>query len=417
VSLRSSELQDVARALDNELRGAVVQKVRAPWPERMELELRQPGRTVRLLLSVESGLGRLSVIEARALARSDTGPSPWLLRVRKELTGRRLASIRSTGPRQVRLVFEKEGTTRTVVAEMGSPGVLFLLGDEEAPMAASAGPARPPEAAEAVEPGGPPSRLAGARGLDAGRAAEALIAARESAVRREATHRARVQPLRSTLQRLRRTRQKVEAEANRDAAAEEHRRWGELLSRALDQVSPGARSVRLTEWTEEGAREVEVPLDPALGPRAQVDRHFRQYRRLLRGSAMARERLAALDREITSAERALAEAETEAGAAPATEGPTAPPGGRAALPQARSGRPPSVPGLSQRRRTADLGRASRRGQRGADLPGGAPSPRLDARSRVSRGPRGGAAGPWRGRGAGPPAGRRAPRAPLLTSRR
>jgi predicted ribosome quality control (RQC) complex YloA/Tae2 family protein len=311
----------VARALEPELTGAVVQKVRAPWPERLELELRQPGRTVRLLLSVESGLGRLSVIEARTLSPPDTGPSPWLLRVRKELTGRRLSAIRCSGPKQLRLGFEKAGVARTLVAELGSPGVLLLLGDGDAPLAASQGPARAPVPPEATG-SGPPSRLGEARGLDAGRASEALVAARESTIRREALQRARIQPIRSTLQRLRRTRAKVEVEAGRDAAAEEHRRWGELLSRALDQVPRGARSIRLTEWTEAGAREVEVPLEPTLAPRAQVERHFRQYRRLLRGSAMARERLATLDREISEAERALAEAEASTAADVAT--PVAP---------------------------------------------------------------------------------------------
>ena len=325
----------MARALEPELSGAVVQKVRAPWPERLELELRQPGRTVRLLLSVESGLGRLSVIEARTLSPPDSGPSPWLLRVRKELTGRRLSAIRMTGPKQIRLAFEKGGKSRALVAELGSPGVLLLLGDGDAPLAASEGPPRAPAPPETMEGSGPPSRLGEARGLDAGRAAEALLAARESTIRREALQRARVQPIRSTLQRLRRTRAKVEVEAGRDAAAEEHRRWGELLSRALDRVPRGARSIRLTEWTEAGAREVEVPLEPTLAPRAQVERHFRQYRRLLRGSAMARERLATLDREISEAERALAEAEAS------TEADVASPVAPVPGPPARKRAPPA----------------------------------------------------------------------------
>ena len=79
LSLRPSELRDIARALEPELSGGVVQKVRSPWPERLELELRQPGRTVRLLLSVESGLGRISIIDARSHPASEAGPSPWLL--------------------------------------------------------------------------------------------------------------------------------------------------------------------------------------------------------------------------------------------------------------------------------------------------------------------------------------------------
>jgi predicted ribosome quality control (RQC) complex YloA/Tae2 family protein len=310
VSLRPSELRDVALALGPELVGAVVQKVRAPWPERLELEVRQPGRTVRLLLSVESGLGRLSVIDARTVPSIDSPPSPWLLRARKELTGRRLSSIRCTGPRQVRLRLEKGRTARTLIAELGSPGVMLLLGEGDAPLAASQGPARAPEPEVApITDAGPPSRLGEAHGLDAGRAAEALVAARESVVRREALQRARTRPLRTALQRLRRTRAKVEQEASRDAVAEEHRRWGELLSRALDQVPRGATSALLTEWTEAGPREVEVPLEPTLTPRAQVERHFRQYRRLSRGSALARERLVSLDREIAETERALAEAE------------------------------------------------------------------------------------------------------------
>jgi len=340
VSLRASELRDVSAALEPELRGAVVQKVRAPWPERLELELRQPGRTVRLLVSVEAGLGRLSIIDARAFAPTDTRPSPWLLRLRKELTGRRLSALRFTGPRELRLGFEKAGTLRTLVAILGSPGLLLLLGDADAPLAASHGPARSPPPPGAEEESGPPSRLGQARGLDAGRAAEALVAARESTLRLEALRRSRIQPLRTTLQRLRRTRAKVETEAGRDQAAEERRRWGELLSRALDQVPRGAASVRLTEWTPDGPREVEVPLEPTLAPRAQVERHFHQYRRLVRGSALARERLRTLDEEIASAERALAAAEASAASDAA-------------------GQPPPLPAPRARKRTASAHRPYR----------------------------------------------------------
>jgi len=325
VSLRPSELRDVARALEPELAGAVVQKVRAPWPERLELELRQPGRTVRMLVSVESGLGRLSVIDARTVSQ-DTAPSPWLLRARKELTGRRLSAIRATGPGQVRLSFEKGGSGRSIVAELGAPGALLLLGDADVPLAASHGPSRPPALPAGEMDEGPPSRIREAKGLDAGRAAEALVGARESAIRRAALQRARTQPLRSALQRLRRTRAKVEAEAGRDVAAEEHRRWGELLSRSVEQIRRGARSMRLTEWTADGPREVEVPLEPTLAPRAQVERHFHQYRRLLRGSALARERLVSLDRDIAAAERALAEA--EASTVDELAAPTGPPPAR-----------------------------------------------------------------------------------------
>ena len=67
-----------------------------------------------------------------------------------------------------------------------------------------------------------------------------------------------------------------------------------------------------------------------------MERHFRQYRRLQRGSAMARERLVVLDREIAEAERALAQAESSPAAeADSSSGPRAPSPRRRAVPAHR----------------------------------------------------------------------------------
>jgi predicted ribosome quality control (RQC) complex YloA/Tae2 family protein len=142
MSLRPHELRDVAAALDRVLAGAVVQKIWAPWPERLELELRQPGRTTRLRVSVEAQSGRLSVIDARTVTAEK--PSPWLLRLRKELLGRRLAGLKASGGRELRLELDSRAADRrAVVAELGAPGAFLLLGEGDAPLAASDGaPAR-----------------------------------------------------------------------------------------------------------------------------------------------------------------------------------------------------------------------------------------------------------------------------------
>jgi predicted ribosome quality control (RQC) complex YloA/Tae2 family protein len=308
MALRPLELREVAAALDRELAGAVVQKIWAPWSERLELELRQPGRTTRLRISVEGQGGRLSIIDARTVTAEK--PSPWLLRLRKELVGRRVAHFTTPGGRELRLELVRPGSpARTLVAELGTPGALLLLGDAERPLAASEGLARPPRPPSLVPDNPPPSRLPPVEGLALGRAAEELLGAQEEAAHRAAARRARLQPLRARVQRLVRTREKVRAEASRDAEAEEHRRLGELLRHHHPAIPRGATTVRVTEWTEAGARQVDVPLDPTLAPRAQVDRHFHLYRRLSRGSALARERLAQLDQEVLAAEQALREAE------------------------------------------------------------------------------------------------------------
>src|SRR5215475_5747467 len=163
--LRPLELRDVTAALDRELAGAVVQKVWAPWPERLELELRQPGRTTRLRVSVEGEGGRLSVIDARTVTAEK--PSPWLLRLRKELVGRRLARLVAPGGRELRLDLVKHGAAvRSVVAELGAPGSLLLLGEEDRPLAAAEGRPGPPRPPSPFPLTASASRLPAVEGLE-----------------------------------------------------------------------------------------------------------------------------------------------------------------------------------------------------------------------------------------------------------
>lgn len=307
MSLHQRELAVVAAALSRALAGAVVQKVSSPKPLRVELELRSPGRTARLVVSAEAGLGRISIASARTPATR--APSPWLLRLRKELLGARLSSIVRSGALEAEVLFEQKGTQRTLVLEMGAPGELLLLADDRRPLAASTEKARAPRPPTPAPEKEGASRLPELDdGLELGRAVEALFSAQEALATAAALRRQRVQPLRTKVERLRRTLEKVKEEANRMGKAEEHRRFGELLRQNVAAVPRGALAVVLTEYSAEGVRPVSVPLDPALDARAQAERHFQRYRRLSRGSARATTRLAELQEELKAAELQLAAA-------------------------------------------------------------------------------------------------------------
>ncbi len=307
MSLRPAELAIVTAALRGALSGAVVQKVASPAPLRLELEVRRPGRTCRLVVCAEPDGARLSLASAHTAARGV--PSPWLLRLRKELVGSRLSALEQTGAREVELRFDRQGAPRTLVLEAGPPGALLLLGEQRRPLAASGEKARVPRPPTPVPEHEPPSRLpALADPLALGLAVETLFSAKEAGARATALRRQRVQPLRTRVERLRRTLAKVRAEASRTGAAEEHRRFGELLRQNVGAVPRGAREVTLTEYRAEGTRPVSVPLEPGLDARAQAERHFQQYRRLSRGSARATARLAELQEELTAAEAELAAA-------------------------------------------------------------------------------------------------------------
>ena len=269
MSLHPTEFAVVAAALSRALVGAVVQKVRSPAALRLELELRSPGLTTRLLVCAEPGGGRIAIATVRSAATSS--PSPWLARLRKELVGSRLLALAPTGAREVELRFQRQTTLRTLVLEAEAPGALLLLGEGRRPLAASGERARAPRKPTPIPPQEPASRLpALTDALELGRAVEALFAGKEDAVRAAALRRQLVQPLRTRVARLRRTVEKVRAEANRADQAEEHRRFGELLRQNASAVPRGATEVTLTEYSVEGARPVSVPLDPALDARAHA---------------------------------------------------------------------------------------------------------------------------------------------------
>jgi len=141
------------------------------------------------------------------------------------------------------------------------------------------------------------------------------------------------EPLRAAVARSRRALDKLAEEAARVPAAEGDRRLGDLLKTNLHAVRRGQREVTLTEWTAEGAQEVRVPLDPALGPRENMERLYRRFRRIVESAARVearitevRGRLAAMQALLAAVDAApeegLARLEREArqlGAGPRTQ--------------------------------------------------------------------------------------------------
>ena len=316
MALRGSELRQVMEEIAARLAGAFVQKAHAPLPRLCFLELRQPGRSVRLCVSAEPGFARISLARQRLPAPPDV-PSfqRWL---RNELVGARLVWAEALDG-AARLVFERRGSERALVAELrGSGSNLFLLDGDSRVLAASASEGERSRPGARWEPPGPapegrdqPSRLVPVAGSDLpfAEAAENLLGAREQTSRAGEIRRRLVKPLQAKRARIERTLAKVRVEAERQPEAERHRELGELVSQNLHRIERGARSVTLTRYTEHGPEGVQVELDPARAPKEQADWHFHQYRRLLRGSEHARRRLGELEAEQQEIARLVAEIE------------------------------------------------------------------------------------------------------------
>jgi predicted ribosome quality control (RQC) complex YloA/Tae2 family protein len=311
MALSAREIASVLEELAP-LAGSKVEGVRAVAERALVLELFGRAGAARVLLSAEADLTRVHAVERRPPAAA--APSRFQLLLRRDLEGARLARIAvADGDRVVELVLERpDGPLRLVAELTGRHGNLFLL-DADGTIRASAGrdlsqrrelvPGKRYVAPAPREEREHPPRfapVAGAR-FPLSAAIERHYAVLE-AERAAAEARKRLRdPLRAALARSRRALDKLAEEAARVPAAEADRRTADLLKASLHAVKRGQREATLVEWTEEGPREVTVALDPALGPRENMERYYRRYRRIAESGARVaqravevRERLAAL---------------------------------------------------------------------------------------------------------------------------
>ncbi len=310
-----SELTAVARELA-ELAGARVETVRVHAERALTVELSGRGAPATILLSAEPGRARFHA--ARRRPPQPPSPYAWQSVLRRELESARLEAVEASPQREVvELRFAGAAGPLRLVAELRGPaGNLFLVDGEGLVRASAARPSADGRELSAGKPYSPPEPRAGGAGCDAalaemeGEAAAGGGArfpfsagleergrdddeARELALARRRLR----EPARAALARSRRALAKLAEEAERVPAAEEDRRRADLLKTNLHAVKRGAREALLTEWTEEGPREVRIALDPALPPRQSMERYYRRYRRIVESAARVAERTAEVRRK------------------------------------------------------------------------------------------------------------------------
>jgi predicted ribosome quality control (RQC) complex YloA/Tae2 family protein len=263
---RAAPTPDALRAVVDELgalAGARLQRLDVVDERELVLELRVPGRTLRIVACARSGAESLHLVEARPARVIPPGPLQGFLRSR--LVGQRLARVGSE-QRTVRFTFERDELA--VDLRGGRRALLVRPGGEAAPEP------RPREALPAFER----ARAAGAR-----------FAARAPAAEDERLRSALSRALRSERKKLARLEKNLSGDLARleTFAAEAHR--GELLKTVMGRVRRGDASFTAFDWTT-GA-EVEVPLDPRLSPQGNLQRFFDRAKKAERGRPRVEARL------------------------------------------------------------------------------------------------------------------------------
>ncbi len=314
MSLSTRELASVVGELQA-LCGGFVQKAHLTSPRSLYLELRQPGASHLLLVCAEPGRTRLHLAADRPPAPEP--PYAFQGLVRAELIGAQLEALELLPTdRVVSLSLRTREGGRRLVAELtGRHGNLFLLGEDDRLRGCAVPTPTGDRALRPGQPYQPPAEPATPREetpprFTAGTSLSAQIdlayAGRERALAVTERRRLLEQGLKARRTKLARTMGKVEEDCARAGRAEEHRRRGELLKANLGRLKRGMREIVLTEYSETCVAEVRVALDPARGPRENLDREFHQYRRLLAGQTRARARLQQLAQELAALDARIA---------------------------------------------------------------------------------------------------------------
>ncbi len=313
MSLSAAEIEAVVAELQP-LVGSRVDAVRVHAERALTLDLYGRAGPATLLVSAEPDLTRIHVTEARP--SPPRRPYAFQALLRREIEGARLAAVEATpGDRVVTLRLEKDAERLALVAELtGRHGNVFLV-SANGRIRSSAGrnlsrrrrlvPGEPYLAPAPREPEAPHAPrfapVADAR-FPLSHAVDAHYRTREEERALVEERRRLREPIRAGLARARRALEKLAEEAARVPAAEADRRAADLLKANFRALRRGAREAVLTEYTAQGPRETRLALDPALGPRENMERYYRRYRRIVDSAAQ----VAARAREVRGREQALA---------------------------------------------------------------------------------------------------------------
>lgn len=326
MTLTSRELALLSPELD-ELVGGTLREIRCPSATAIWLEVRIPGRNLRVHVDTGAGVGRVHLVSSKPPQRER--PTAFVMLLRKHIVGTRVTAVsRLPGDRFWRLHLSRysrrdddptgegfdETTWSLVCRWRRAAGNVYLLGDDENTVGALhpiSDKAPPP-----LDATPPPERVQEALARDTLGLEHLPVGARSAAVEDHYTRltsaseeeRAAVERSR-TLRRAHKSARRKLARVEKDAANVENaprwRRFGELLQSAYGKTERGAASVRVQDFYDPELREVEVPLDPALDLSANIERYFRRYRKFAEAEETVLARLEEVQAQVDALQAAL----------------------------------------------------------------------------------------------------------------
>jgi predicted ribosome quality control (RQC) complex YloA/Tae2 family protein len=106
-----------------------------------------------------------------------------------------------------------------------------------------------------------------------------------------------IKALKQRRKRLVRRERKLAAEEREKEAHLDDARLADLFKTRLHEIARGARSIRVVDYWSEDLKEIEIPLDPALSPQANLEKFYKNAKKARRGIKMIAARRAETEQE------------------------------------------------------------------------------------------------------------------------
>jgi predicted ribosome quality control (RQC) complex YloA/Tae2 family protein len=315
MAMTVSEIGAVLCELRPALTGGWVQKIGEPLPDVIVLDIRVPGRTIRLLISINPDHARLHTATKPHV--NPSVPPPFCQFLRSRLMGARLDRIEQLNDdRIVRLDFTAASGIWSLIAELLGRHTDLLVTDGKGEIVATYRqatgrighvyrlPTRPivqtvarPVCATHQARSGTPFPISAE--------IEERYGWNEETLQRERETNARKHFLRKAIKKQQRLIAALGMDLAKAQQYEHYARYGELLKGALGGLEKGRPSVTLVDYYDERLPELTIPLDPAKTPQGNMDDYFAKHKKFLAAKKELVPRIESIREEVRALEQEL----------------------------------------------------------------------------------------------------------------
>ncbi|MEX5214390.1 MAG: NFACT family protein [Nitrospiraceae bacterium] len=311
MSLSAAEIDAVVSEIRRALLGGWIQKVYQPTDTAVTLDIRVPGQTLALHLSILPSAARLHLLSTH-LPNPERPPS-FCQFLRAHLLGARVEAIQQWDTdRIVKIRLQTKQGIRTLAVELtGRSANLYYVDATGCALAAlrpaperigkpwfdGIGQPRTDQPRTMQQRFAVPSSSPDVPDYPLSRAIEQHYAKTELESQIRRLEHERLQGLTRRLKRLSRRILGMEEDLDKARRYESYGRYGELLKAHLAQIQKGQDSVTVEDYFDPDLAVITIPLDPAKNPLANMHQYFQKHRKFLAAEAEIRPRLEAAERE------------------------------------------------------------------------------------------------------------------------